>query len=599
MMGRFPWGRAVRSEGTGVRDRRSTWIGVAWSLLLVSSLVVGAMALYLVRRDQERLEMAARAALTEQARLLADRVALEVTATRDALMDHLIVLGPGPSSDLLMRWEGDEPLVRNVFAWQRDGGLVLPDLAHVLGEEERGFVRRYGGLFTGRLKWPAPGAEGISNEQPTPKVASPAAQAGTRMGAGAKRPDQQALQAPPGFQQLPPGNQAWNRADDLRAKTRLYGQDMASAPLVEHWTPWFWENQLFMLGWVENERGWVWGLELEMMTLLSRLINVLPDDVADSYALLDGQGRVMHQSGAGDPATAAAVTVPIGSTLPHWQVSVYAAAGVGAAVESTLVLSSLVVATFVAAILVGGTLLRRQAQAHLLDAQRKTTFVSNVSHELKTPLTTIRMYAELLNEGRVRDQDRRRSYLDTIVAESQRLTRLVNNVLDFSRVEQRSKSYRSEEVDVAATLEEIVQTQRMRLEASGLHLEFETAEKPIVVRTDRDVVEQVVLNTLDNAIKYGAAGGELRIEAEAIPEGALVRILDRGPGVAAPLRERIFDAFYRVDESLTAEQAGSGLGLHIARRLLRDLGGDLLYSARAGGGACFTLRFVSAPEDPV
>jgi signal transduction histidine kinase len=242
----------------------------------------------------------------------------------------------------------------------------------------------------------------------------------------------------------------------------------------------------------------------------------------------------------------------------------------------------------------GGLLLLQEARRSALDARRKTTFVANVSHELKTPLTTIRMYAELLGEGRVRDEAKVRHYLRTIVGESQRLSRLIGNVLDFGRLEQGRKEYRVEALDPADTVSDILARQRERLEAAGLKVETTFPPAAARVRADRDSLEQVLLNLVDNALKYAAAGGELHVAV--VPAGAQVqiRVEDRGPGVPAAQRERVFDLFHRLDDELTRRQPGCGLGLTLARRLLRDQGGDLGCEARPGGGAAFIVSLPAA-----
>ncbi|MCP4727046.1 MAG: HAMP domain-containing histidine kinase [bacterium] len=225
------------------------------------------------------------------------------------------------------------------------------------------------------------------------------------------------------------------------------------------------------------------------------------------------------------------------------------------------------------------------------DALQKTSFVSNVSHELKTPLTSIRMYAELLFEGRVKDPEKKKNYLQVIVSESQRLTRLVNNVLDFSRLEQGSKKYHPEQIDLNEFLAEIIESHRLRLKEVGMTLETRFLGEKIIVKADRDAIEQVFINLIDNSVKYAGPGIEIVISLNVNNKGCEIRVEDRGPGVPEADRHKIFEKFHRVDNSLTSKQQGSGLGLSIARKILRDLGGDLVYESRDGGGSCFVVLF--------
>jgi len=214
-----------------------------------------------------------------------------------------------------------------------------------------------------------------------------------------------------------------------------------------------------------------------------------------------------------------------------------------------------------------------------------------VSHEFKTPLTTIRLYAELLEQGRVPDETRRGEYLGTIGRETQRLARLVNNALDFSRLEQGRKKFLREPLDLGGELSRLLDTQLPRFGETGLALRREIPVAPLPATTDRDAFEQIVLNLLDNACKYAGAGGEVTVQlGPQAGASAELRVLDRGPGVPVEHRERIFEKFHRVDDTLTAEKHGAGLGLSIARQLARGLGGELRYEPRPGGGAAFILE---------
>jgi signal transduction histidine kinase len=273
--------------------------------------------------------------------------------------------------------------------------------------------------------------------------------------------------------------------------------------------------------------------------------------------------------------------------MPGWALDVYYNSSANFA-SSFMLVSTVLLATLVVFVVVGGTLLMREARREAFDAARKTTFVSNVSHELKTPLTTIRMYAELLGEGRVRDPGKQRNYLSTIIGESQRLTRLVNNVLDFSRLEQGHKKYSSDNLALADVVEGVIAAQRPRLEEAGFACELQLApDTEIQVRADRDALEQVLLNLLDNALKYAAEGRWLGVRLSHNDEQAILTVSDHGAGVPPQHRERIFEMFHRVDDAITAKQPGTGLGLSIARRLLRDQGGDLRYEPNKPCGASF------------
>src|SRR5262249_23770944 len=147
-------------------------------------------------------------------------------------------------------------------------------------------------------------------------------------------------------------------------------------------------------------------------------------------------------------------------------------------------------------------------------ARQKTDFVSNVSHELKTPLTSIRMFSELLAEGRVTEPSKQRSYLGIIAAEAARLTRLINNVLDFSRMERGEKDYSLQPCDISGIAQEIVESYRPHLEANGFQFEAELPASEVWVNGDPDALAQVIVNLLSNAEKYSSERKEITLRVQ-------------------------------------------------------------------------------------
>ena len=295
------------------------------------------------------------------------------------------------------------------------------------------------------------------------------------------------------------------------------------------------------------------------------------------------------------------VASEIGEALPHWEVAAYPVnpARLTEAARTTRLMLGLFIAVLVLAIGVGSWLIVRSLNAELKLARQKTDFVSNVSHELKTPLTSIRMFSELLAEQRVTDTAKQRSYLNIITAEAGRLTRLINNVLDFSRMERGEKKYNFQPCDLTGVVRGIEQTFRPHLEAGGFKFICELPETPVSVRGDADALSQVIVNLLSNAEKYSNGGKEiiLRLAQKQTPlPHAEIRALDRGPGIPRGSEEKIFEKFYRAHDSLNSGVQGSGLGLTIARQIARAHGGDVVYEPRDGGGSCFMLRLPISGE---
>jgi len=290
------------------------------------------------------------------------------------------------------------------------------------------------------------------------------------------------------------------------------------------------------------------------------------------------------------------VEIPVGPSLAGWRLQAFET-GANPFGQSFRTVGAVVVAGLVGAIIIAGSLLLRQARRDALEAQRKTTFVANVSHELKTPLTSIRMFAEMLAEGRVQNETKRESYLNRISTETQRLGRLVNNVLDFSRLDRKSRRFDLERVDLRAEVLRFQDLQAARLAEEGIVVEGPQGGEEVWAEIDRDALEQILLNLLDNAAKYASTGGRVCLEVGADPQGRPdLRVRDFGPGIPARERARVFRAFHRVDDRLTSEQSGCGLGLSISKRLAEGMGVEFSLEENHPQGCCFILRWPESRE---
>jgi signal transduction histidine kinase len=294
------------------------------------------------------------------------------------------------------------------------------------------------------------------------------------------------------------------------------------------------------------------------------------------------------------------VATEIGETLPHWEVALYLLdpAKLTRSARTVKVTLGAVIALLVLAIGIGSWLIVADLNRELTLARQKTDFVSNVSHELKTPLTSIRMFSELLAEGRVNDPVKQRSYLSIITAETARLSRLINNVLDFARIERGEKKYHFQTCDLNNLLRDTAETYRPHLEANGFQFDYQLPESALIVNGDRDALAQVIVNLLSNAEKYCDSRKEISVHLEQqtnpLPHVEL-KVLDRGLGVPGGSEEKIFEQFYRAHDSLSSGIQGSGLGLTLARQIARAHGGEVVYEPREGGGSCFTLRLPLCP----
>ncbi len=224
-------------------------------------------------------------------------------------------------------------------------------------------------------------------------------------------------------------------------------------------------------------------------------------------------------------------------------------------------------------------------------SERRGAFVSAVTHELRTPLTTLRMYTEMLADGAVADGDKARQYLQTVHAETNRLCRLVENVLTWSQLEGRRRPVHRERVALGELLGRIVPRLEERARQGGMELVVEAPSDGTAVVTDPAALEQILFNLVDNACKYASGAGDKRVHVECRREGGSValRVRDHGPGLAGDEARGVFRPFFRARRDSAGSAGGVGLGLAIGRRLARSLGGELAVDAGAGEGASFTL----------
>jgi signal transduction histidine kinase len=240
-------------------------------------------------------------------------------------------------------------------------------------------------------------------------------------------------------------------------------------------------------------------------------------------------------------------------------------------------------------LLAGLSLVWANVRRELKLSRLKSDFVANVSHELKTPLALIRLFAETLELGRVPTEDKKTQYHRIINKESRRLTQLINNILDFSRIEAGRKEYRLVRSDLAAVVRDVVDAYRFPIEQQGFALDLDIAEDLPETAIDPEAISQALINLLNNAIKYSPENKSIRVAVRQEGGRVLVSVTDRGIGIPRAEQKRIFEKFYRVESSLVHTTKGSGLGLALVQHITDAHGGRVEVTSAPGEGSTFTL----------
>jgi signal transduction histidine kinase len=248
----------------------------------------------------------------------------------------------------------------------------------------------------------------------------------------------------------------------------------------------------------------------------------------------------------------------------------------------------LTVLLVVSATLFGAYLLGRDVQRDLRMAEMRSRFVSSVSHELKTPLTAIRMFAETLRL-RAAAPETQAEYLDTIVNESERLTRLLNNVLDFTKIEHGTKIYRRERQDLAEIVQSTVRAMRYLLEQRQFALRVTVDDGIPHVMVDRDAIEQAILNLLANAVKYSGESRDIELRLRAEDGRAVIEVADHGAGIEPAAQRSIFEQFYRAPTADNQSIPGTGLGLTLVDHIAKGHGGRVTVESEPGVGSTFSI----------
>ncbi len=337
-----------------------------------------------------------------------------------------------------------------------------------------------------------------------------------------------------------------------------------------------------------------------VLAAISRDPEVLRRDILDKtlgnqegptiLAVIDQEGRPVFARQPLDRADRI-VTAPLGEALPRWRLALYQAHGMSPleAVRRQIAIFTVVFGLLLVVIAAGLVATFRLVRRETEMARLKADFVANVSHDLKTPLSLIRMFGETLEMGRVSDETTRQEYYRVITRESERLSRLIDNVLDFSRIEGGRRTYHMAPTPVEPLVRETLEAFSYPLLQQAFKVDVDVAPDLPEVPMDADAVGQALSNLVDNAIKYSGERKAIRLEAHLKSGQLALSVADEGIGIPVEEQERIFEKFYRVGRSETQGRRGSGVGLALVHHIAQAHRGRVSVESRPGEGSRFTL----------
>jgi hypothetical protein len=304
------------------------------------------------------------------------------------------------------------------------------------------------------------------------------------------------------------------------------------------------------------------------------------DDV--SYELRDAEGQRI----AGNAAPPNAVVRVTGDSRMPWTLRAWTTPGtprgaLGVPPSAQIIgLALIVTGSLWVGVYFAARAMRREARL----AQLQSDFVSAVSHEFRTPLTTVRHLAELLDMGETPSEERRRTYYSTLVSEAKRLQRLVETLLNFGRMEAGAQRYRTDRIDVAALIRDVVAELDSRAGNARSRVTIHGPSEGPHVTGDPEALALAVRNLLDNALKYSAASSSVRVEWSTTGVDAVVRVIDHGPGIEPAEHDVIFERFVRGRAAIAAVVPGTGVGLAMVRQGVGAHGGSFTLDSRVGHG---------------
>lgn len=261
-------------------------------------------------------------------------------------------------------------------------------------------------------------------------------------------------------------------------------------------------------------------------------------------------------------------------------------------------ITSLFLIVLLTLFLIGAVImLYRSVNREVKLAQLKSDFVSNVSHELRTPLALISMFAETLEMNRAKSEEKKQQYYKIISQETTRLSRIVNTILNFSKMEAGKREYKKEPIDLNSVVTKVLDTYNFHLHNKGFEYKFDKHNSELIINADKEAVSEGLINLIDNAMKYSGETKQVDIKTSSDSAHAVVEVTDYGIGISDEDQKKIFDKFYRVSSGLVHNTKGTGMGLSIVKHIVDANGGEVKVKSKVEKGSTFILQFPLANKN--
>jgi len=327
-----------------------------------------------------------------------------------------------------------------------------------------------------------------------------------------------------------------------------------------------------------------------LKSIAEKLIQELDPDASFNVKIENNEGRLIYSKAMNDESSYLSFAFP--DNLPQWKLLL--SENKPGFIATLLTAGSgiyLVIFILIALLMVLGFLFTLYTLNEELRLNKmKSEFISNVSHELKSPLTSIRMMTEMLHQKRVQTEERKSTYYSVMMEESERLSHLIDNILDFSRMEDERKKYNFIDLDMDDLLLKFVESLRESIQEAKFNIRYSCPDQVPIIKADKNALLQVVYNLVDNAIKFSGTSRNIDIKLFSKEDELLICVQDYGIGISSKDQKKIFDRFYRSEVSQQMGIKGSGIGLTIVKKIIEAHNGSLTLESKANEGSTFCVH---------